>query len=172
MRLHEKMDLGSPRTAGINAAATGLVLLTCALCSGCDWSDGSTLDEHGRPYKYPFAPGIGSKYGAADFPPTFGGVSADFFQQFCASCHGGVSPSKGLDLSQDEAHEQLVDVPAVQRSEFDRVTPGDSDNSYLIIKLEGGPDMAGSRMPRGAPARPQEEIDTIRMWIDEGALYD
>ncbi len=157
MRLHEKMDLGSPRTAGINAAATGLVLLTCALCSGCDWSD---------------APGIGSKYGAADFPPTFGGVSADFFQQFCASCHGGVSPSKGLDLSQDEAHEQLVDVPAVQRSEFDRVTPGDSDNSYLIIKLEGGPDMAGSRMPRGAPARPQEEIDTIRMWIDEGALYD
>ncbi len=146
-----------------------LLLLTCVLCLGCDPGDGSTLDESGRPIEHPYAPGLGSKFGAAVFPPTYRGISSGFFDQFCSSCHGGASPSKGLDLSESEGHDQLVDIPAVQRSSLDRVTPGDSDNSYLIIKLEGGPNMAGRRMPRGLPARPQEEIDTIRMWIDEGA---
>lgn len=143
--------------------------MTFALFLGCDPGDGSGLDENGRPLEHPYAPGLGSKFGSSAFAPTYRGISSGFFEHFCSSCHGGASPSKGLDLSEEEGHEQLVDVPAVQRSTLDRVTPGDADSSYLIIKLEGGPNMAGRLMPRGLPARPQEEIDTIRMWIDEGA---
>ena len=172
MELKEKTGVGSPRRTGLGDVITKWGLLACMLLIGCDYGDGSTLDEHGRPYKYPFAPGLGSKFGSADFSPTYGGISSEFFEQFCTSCHGGVSPAKGLDLSGEDAYELLVDVPSIQRPELDRVTPGDADNSYLIIKLEGGPNMAGSRMPRSRPARPQEEIDTIRMWIDEGALND
>jgi len=146
-----------------------LALVAGLVCLACDAGDGSYLDESGRPIEHPYAASLGSKIGSAVFPPTYRGISSGFFDQFCANCHGGAAPSKGLDLSEEEGHEQLVDIPAIQRSALDRVTPGDSDNSYLIIKMEGGPNMAGRRMPRGLPPRPQEEIDTIRMWIDEGA---
>lgn len=155
--------------AGVGCLMAKAGLLILLVCFGCDPGDGETLDDSGRPIEHPYAPGIGSKFGSAVFPPTYRGISSGFFDQFCANCHGGAAPSKGLDLSEDEGYYQLVDIPSVQRNALDRVTPGEPNSSYLIIKMEGGPSMAGRRMPRGLPPRPQEEIDTIRMWIDEGA---
>ncbi len=50
-----------------------------------------------------------------------------------------------------------------------RVAAGDSDNSYLIHKLEGTATV-GARMPQGGPFLDQATIDAIRTWIDQGAL--
>lgn len=135
----------------------------------CAAGDGRYLDERGRPLAHPYAQAIGSKFGSASFAPTYSEIVTVFFEQFCTECHAGASPSKGLDLSEETAYDALVGVSSLQRSGVNRVQPGDPDNSYLVIKLEGGGGMAGRQMPRGKPARPQEEIDTIRAWIADGA---
>ncbi len=82
----------------------------------------------------------------------------------CTGCHGG---SGGLTLSSDP-YGNLVDVEAGCDGNT-RVIPGDPDESYLVRKLEGGPDICGGQMPQGGTL-PSEDIDTIRQWIDEGAL--
>jgi hypothetical protein len=64
----------------------------------------------------------------------------------------------------------LVDVPSNGNPGIDRVEPGQPNNSYLVLKLEGEPS-AGQQMPPGAPL-PQSEIDVIRQWITDGAIDD
>lgn len=51
------------------------------------------------------------------------------------------------------------------------VIPGDPDNSYLVRKLEGGPDIAGDQMPPGG-ALDAERLQLVRDWIEAGALDD
>jgi len=145
------------------------LLLWVAAACGDMAGDGSTLDDGGRMVAHPYAPSMGSKYGAVQFPATYTGVSQVFFAEFCAGCHGGSSPAKGLDLSPGVAHDALVQVVSAQRSSLYLVEPGAPSDSYLVRKLEGGPDLVGRRMPRGRPARPEEEIETIRLWISDGA---
>ncbi len=63
-------------------------------------------------------------------------------------------------------------LPRVEVPALFRVEPGNPDDSYLIRKLEGGPDIVGFQMPPtelGEAHLPQEEIDVIRQWITEGA---
>jgi hypothetical protein len=55
------------------------------------------------------------------------------------------------------------------RPALQRVAAGNPDDSYLIRKLEGGPDIGGSRMPQGGPFLDQAIIDQIRQWITDGA---
>ncbi len=139
------------------------------LAAGCESGDGSSLDERGRAVAHPYAKGIGSKVGVLDFEPTFGDIQDVFFEGLCTGCHAGPSAPRGLDLSGPHAWTRLVDRPAVSRPSMNLVSPGDPDNSYLIVKLEGGSGMSGQRMPRGRPARKPIEIDTIRAWIADGA---
>ena len=50
------------------------------------------------------------------------------------------------------------------------VIPGDPANSYLVHKLEGGPDITGMRMPRtSGPFLTDGQMSVIRRWIEEGA---
>lgn len=147
-----------------------IMLLACL--AGCEPGDGSTLDDGGRIKAHPYAPSLGSKYGAVSFPATYSGVSQIFFAQFCTGCHAGSSPSRGLDLSPSVAHEQMVKRSSAQRAALFLVEPGDAARSYVLRKIVGGPNIVGRRMPRGRPARPPEEIDIIRQWIDEGAAKD
>jgi hypothetical protein len=53
------------------------------------------------------------------------------------------------------------------------VTPGDSLNSYLFHKVNGTQSLAdgsGTQMPIGQ-AMSDDEIDLIRQWIDDGAIW-
>ncbi len=149
----------------------GLILLLL-LAPGCEPGDGSTLDDGGRIKAHPYAPSLGSRYGAVTFPATYSGVSQVFFAQFCTGCHSGSSPARGLNLSPAVAYEQMVKRASAQRSALSLVEPDDAASSYIVRKIAGGPNIVGRRMPRGRPARPQEEIDIIRQWIDEGAAKD
>jgi hypothetical protein len=72
-------------------------------------------------------------------------------------------------LLQGRAFQNLVGVASSGKPGATRVIPGDPDNSYLIKKLEGAPDINGTRMPRGNVVLEPGQILVIRRWIQQGA---
>lgn len=89
------------------------------------------------------------------------------FDADCAVCHGGSSPSQGLDLETD-AYDDIVNVASGQEPTLDFVEPGDSANSYLYQKVAGTAS-TGNQMPRGGTAWSASELAILETWIDEGA---
>jgi hypothetical protein len=72
-------------------------------------------------------------------------------------------------LTADSSYDHLVSVPSQERPELLRVNPGNPDLSYIIRKLEGGPDIAGGQMPLDRTPLEQTTINAIRVWIAQGA---
>lgn len=101
--------------------------------------------------------------------PSFSGDILEIFARrgcSASSCHGS-SQQGGLDLRASAAFGELVNVPAQGEDEI-RVIPGNAQDSYLVIKIEGRQNF-GSRMPEGGT--PLDNIDqtNIRNWINQGA---
>ena len=84
-------------------------------------------------------------------------IQNDLFSPSCDSCHGGGSPTAGMNLEAGQSHSNLVNVPATTQSGT-RVIPGNPNNSVLVTFLEGG--------HRNLL---QSQIDLIRDWIASGA---
>ncbi len=105
---------------------------------------------------------------------TFSSLQRDFLTPSCAliGCHDAVDASEGLVLEAGMAYAELVNVPSEQVPSLNRVTPNDPDNSYLIKKLRGDPDIRGRRMPRGDPALSAAELQRFVAWINKGAPND
>lgn len=103
------------------------------------------------------------------FPATFGNIQTFVFSTVCTECHSGSNAPEGLNLQAGASFGGLVDVTSTQRAQYFRVEPFDPDDSYLIRKLEGGPDIAGGRMPLNRTPLPQDQIKVIRRWIANGA---
>ena len=105
--------------------------------------------------------------------PTLSSIQMNIFDLNCAlpGCHAGPNPQQGQDLSAGQAHANIVNVRSMERSDLNlfRVAPGDPDNSYLVWKIEGRPEIVGDRMPRGRAPLPPEAIAAIRQWIADGA---
>lgn len=95
-----------------------------------------------------------------------------------AGCHLGAGSPGGINLAAGASWDATVDVKAVQRPKLFLVEPGNPDDSYLVRKIEGGPDIAGDLMPRGCPGAGEngavcltlDDISAIRQWITECAL--
>ncbi len=90
---------------------------------------------------------------------------------YCVSCHGGSNPSANLDLSTD-AYDDIVNVASGQARSMNLVTPGDTDNSYMLNKLWGTQDSvggSGDQMPRGTTPLGNSDISMVFNWIGEGA---
>jgi hypothetical protein len=83
-----------------------------------------------------------------------------------SSCHGSASQG-GLDLRASAAYGELVNV-AAQGEAKTLVIPGDAQNSYLVIKLEGRQSF-GSRMPEGGTPLDNIDLSNVRNWITQGA---
>jgi len=89
---------------------------------------------------------------------------------YCVMCHLPVGEQGGLSLYPD-AWSELVGIPSKQ-SPLLQVEPGSPDKSYLYIKLiESGESVGGSGllMPIQQPPLVQDQIKTIRLWIEQGA---
>jgi hypothetical protein len=97
--------------------------------------------------------------------PSFSEIQA-IFNSRCVVCHG---INGGLSLASNVSHNNLVNTASSQIPSLDRVVPGDSDNSYLVWKIEGRSGIVGARMPFGGPFLSQDLIVQIRAWIDAGA---
>lgn len=101
--------------------------------------------------------------------PSFAADIQAIFNANCTSsgCHGSAA-SAGLSLLQGQSYASLVNVASTQEPPKIRVVPGDADNSYLVIKIEGR-QTAGSRMPFGAGALNNTHVQNIKNWINKGA---
>ena len=104
--------------------------------------------------------------------PTLQSIQDNVFTPVCSVCHTGPEGSNlpsGQDLSSAQASfASLVGVASLEEPQILRVAAGDSDNSYLVQKLEGTA-ASGDQMPVGGPFLDQASLDVIRSWIDQGA---
>ena len=111
--------------------------------------------------------------------PTFTSIQRDIFnapdsagRPACTQCHspGGLAAGTGLILIEGAAYGNLVNRPSRLRPGETLVIPGDPSTSYLVRKLEGGPNINGVRMPfAGGPYLTGGQIAVIRRWIELGA---
>jgi ankyrin repeat protein len=85
----------------------------------------------------------------------FGRDVLPILRQNCFSCHGASQQISGLRLDRRSA-------VLTRRG----VVPGSSGNSFLYHRIAGTD--YGIQMPPTGPLRP-EQIQTIKMWIDQGA---
>jgi hypothetical protein len=145
----------------VRSARGFTVPLLAALLGACA-GNGQGLDANGDP--------IGSN----DVPES--ALTADFqsiqdhvFTPICVRCHSGAAAPQGLQLDAAHSYALLVGVPSAEQPSLDRVSAGDPDHSYLILKLEGAAGIVGAQMPFGGPYLPQSTIDVIRQWISDGA---
>jgi hypothetical protein len=101
--------------------------------------------------------------------PSFANDIQPIFTNNCAlsGCHNSTA-QQGLILGQGQAYSNLVDVSSTEEPNRIRVLPGDSANSYLVIKIEGN-QTVGVRMPYGQSPLSSVQIQNIKNWIDRGA---
>lgn len=119
--------------------------------------------------------GTGLEVGNGGGAVTLSGDVQPIFTANCArsGCHAAPSPQEGQDLTDGQAYASIVNVASHELPTMDRVTPGDPDDSYLVHKIQGthvAVGGSGARMPFGGTRLPQNQINLIRSWIQQGAL--
>jgi hypothetical protein len=100
-------------------------------------------------------------------------LQTTIFTPRCSGCHsgGGASLPSSMNLtSAANSFAALVGVASSEQTTVKRVAANDAANSYLVHKLEGAATISGSRMPLGGPFLDQPTIDTVKSWINAGAL--
>ena len=110
-----------------------------------------------------------------EIEPTLASIQEHVFTPICSACHiaGGTGALMHLD-TEGNSYDYLVGVNAPPSSfycrPFPRVSPGDPDNSCIVMKLEDAPGILNNPMPPPPlPPLDQEQIDAIRQWIADGA---
>ncbi len=88
------------------------------------------------------------------------------FIQHCWTCHPDMG---GLDLGATMAFSNLVNVTSTNHAPAVRVVPGDPMASVLWHKVSQSPTY-GLNMPPNGTFLSNEELQTIRDWIEQGAL--
>jgi hypothetical protein len=161
---------GSPMPlANQPLSASEVVAIAC-------WIEGTAAPEGDSPYATIDYDGCdyAAEFGEPDpdSGATFSGHVQPILDTRCATqgCHGSVAPAADLDLTEGVARDSLL-LPSTQNPDIPLVTPGNPTNSYLMTKLTGD-GFAGQRMPLGAAALSQEELDVVRLWISYGAPAD
>jgi hypothetical protein len=110
--------------------------------------------------------------------PTLTSLQASIFTPRCAvpGCHAPPAPEQGMDLSAGHPYVNTVGagggVDATELSGFKRIAPGNSADSYVVMKISADPRIAGEPMPADGTTLTNDEIDSIRAWIDAGAKDD
>ncbi|MGB3860849.1 MAG: hypothetical protein WBF32_10790 [Candidatus Aminicenantaceae bacterium] len=101
--------------------------------------------------------------------PSFSQHIQPIFTNNCALslCHvtGNITE---LDLSQSVAYSSIVNVDSRQDRSYKIVLPGNSTDSWLVIKIEGRQTL-GLRMPPSADPLSDVRIQNIKNWVDRGA---
>lgn len=90
------------------------------------------------------------------------------FDQSCAlsGCHRDYQRPF---LTAGVSYDNIVGVPSTQSPGLNFIEPGDPSRSYLYLKITGASGIIGTRMPQASAPLPAEQVDTIRVWIENGA---
>ncbi|MEX2468067.1 MAG: hypothetical protein WD995_14240 [Gemmatimonadota bacterium] len=140
--------------------ALGSALVAAAFLAACGGSDDS-----------PMAPGDGGDDRVVLMDPSFAtDIQEIILRRGCSAsqCHGSGEGGMTLTNSASSNYNAWVGVESTSEPSFLRVEPGDPDNSYVVIKLEGR-QSAGARMPLGASPLDDVDLTNIRNWIAAGA---
>ncbi len=138
------------------SVVAGLAVLTGVACAG----DGTGLE---------LVSGVDQVTLAGDVQPIFTSTCA------LSGCHAGTNPQRGMNLSVGQTFANVINVPSMELSTMNRVTPGQPNSSYLVHKVQGThSDVGGTgfQMPIGGSPLTQAQIDLIRAWIAAGARPD
>ncbi|MBT8399375.1 MAG: hypothetical protein KJO98_02765, partial [Rhodothermia bacterium] len=92
---------------------------------------------------------------------------SELFEQTCAraGCHAGPVAQMDLFLTSSQFYASTVDVPSTERPDLKRVDPGNPEESYLMMKVNGSPDIVGLPMPMTGEKLSEDEIQLIEDWI-------
>jgi hypothetical protein len=107
--------------------------------------------------------------------PVFGVPDSvqQVFTDHCGfdGCHGGGAPQVGMDLSSARASWlAIVSVPAQQQQgQYLRIEPGDSHDSYVVMKLRNDARKGGQPMPLGGYPLDGALVIKIAAWAQAGA---
>jgi len=140
--------------------------LVAALVAGCAGSGGG---KSGKPKPACKPPATTTVCFSSNIQPIFNRSCA------LAGCH--VPAAQFPDLSQSDSYNAIVGKRSQQQARLQLVNPGDPNDSYLVRKIDGGPDISGVLMPQGCPAAPvkgqcltADETTAIAQWVKECAL--
>jgi len=150
-----------------SVSTVGIVVSVAIFLNACA-GDGTGLDANGLPT---------DTTGGDPQPagPTLSNDVQPIFSSNCAlsGCHGGTSPQQNQNLSTGLTFSNVVDVPSMEVPSLARIRPGQPDSSYLVHKISGTQASVGGvggRMPLGGAPLSATEIQTIRQWVENGAL--
>ncbi|MDP3684982.1 MAG: c-type cytochrome domain-containing protein, partial [Ignavibacteria bacterium] len=103
---------------------------------------------------------------------TFSTIQKEVFNVSCAlsGCHSGTDAAAGMDLSADKAFNNLVNVSSTSNTNFVRVQPGNSANSFIIKRLRNTGESSGIMPPSGKLS--ENTIQLVETWINNGAKND
>lgn len=108
-------------------------------------------------------------------PPEGGGATLSghiqpIFDQSCAfaGCHSTNSPAAGLDLTEGNSRDSLLEIAAMQNPDVPLVTALNPTNSYLLVKLTSM-GTSGQRMPINGDVLNESQLELVRTWILQGA---
>lgn len=87
------------------------------------------------------------------------------FVQHCVACHGGVKQAGGLSLVRGDSALAATD------SGEPSIRPGDAEASYLIARVADPDDDSRMPPPEHGPRLSATEVDTLRRWIEGGAVW-
>lgn len=109
-------------------------------------------------------------------PQVVLGVPDSIQQIFTANCalpqcHAGPTPQQGQDLSDAvTSYNLIVGVASHEKPAILRIAPGDSANSYMVMKLRGTQGAGGGQpMPLGAFPLDPALVIKIAAWAQQGA---
>jgi len=102
--------------------------------------------------------------------PSFKHNIQPIFSMSCTmpGCHDSTVKA-GLVLLEGPAYINIANVNSTQDRSKKRVLPGDAENSYLVIKIEGRQSI-GARMPLAREELDNIHIQNIKNWINKGAI--
>ena len=85
----------------------------------------------------------------------------------CYNCHGPNAPTR-----QDGLRLDIPEGPLADRGRFGGpvIVPGNAEESLLFQRINH--ESEGVRMPRGRAALRDDQVETLRRWIDQGAEYE
>jgi hypothetical protein len=94
----------------------------------------------------------------------------------CATggCHTPRTRRAGMVLAAGQSYASIVGVPATTNPAYLRVAPGDASASWLYRRIHPDPALRPgyARMPLATTPLTDNQIATIRNWIDQGAPHD
>lgn len=103
-----------------------------------------------------------------NIPISFQNKVQPIFNQHCISCHDNIVYSGNLNLTNSNSYNNLVNVVSTAYSPNIRVVPSNPTNSVLLQKINNS-NQFGQNMPISGSLS-QQEINSIKEWINQGAL--